>query len=70
MPEIIEAGGLLFDPSDADALVSAVLRLYENDTREQLKVKGAIREQGFHWDSVARKAMGCYRSLLNQRFLG
>ncbi len=61
LPEVVSDAGLLVDPFDKDALVSALARLIDDsDLRARLRVKGMERASHFSWRETARLTLKAY----------
>jgi glycosyltransferase involved in cell wall biosynthesis len=60
IPEVCGDAAVLFDPTDADAIVAAIL---ETDSRaEELRELGLARAAGFTWEQTARRHEAVYRA--------
>lgn len=58
LPEVCGDSALLFDPTDAKALVDGVLRLWTDpDLRRRTISKGLFNVQRWRWDDSARTAL-------------
>ncbi len=61
LPEVVSDAGLLVDPFDKDALVSALARVIDDpDLRARLRVKGMERAGHFSWRETARLTLKAY----------
>lgn len=64
LPEIIGAGGKLFDPASAEALATGVLELYHDEVeRSRLSERGMAQAQRFDWRATARQTIEVYNAL-------
>ncbi|HEY5949286.1 MAG TPA: glycosyltransferase family 1 protein [Kofleriaceae bacterium] len=64
IPEAVGDAGLLFDPDDTDAMVTAIERLLvDQPLRERLVTAGIARAKTFTWDRVARQTLAALTSL-------
>jgi len=64
MPEVAGDAAVLAEPTNPEALASAMaLVLGDDGLREELRRKGIARASGFSWDAAARKTLEVYRSL-------
>ncbi|MBA2732443.1 MAG: glycosyltransferase family 4 protein [Acidobacteria bacterium] len=62
LPEVVHDAGLLVDPFDKDALVSALASLIDgSDLRVRLRVKGLERARHFSWRETARLTLQAYK---------
>jgi glycosyltransferase involved in cell wall biosynthesis len=65
LPEVVGSGGLLVDPTDTEALASAMKRLVtDRDTHESIRAAGLARAQTFSWDEAAGRTADSYRRAL------
>ena len=65
MPEVLGDAGLLFDPSDARAIATAVERLLgEPELRDRLKMAGVRRAAEFSWARTAESTAEVYAHAL------
>lgn len=56
LPEIVNAAGLLFDPSSEEEMSDAILQLLTNERlRNELRNKSQARAKLFSWENGARK---------------
>jgi glycosyltransferase involved in cell wall biosynthesis len=61
LPEVVGDAGLLVDPTDADALSAAILRVLTSDeTAQDLRARGIARAGQFTWERVARQTLAVY----------
>jgi len=68
LPEVVHDAGLLVDPFDKDALVSALARLIDDsDLRARLRVKGLERARHFSWHETARLTLQAYKQAIGGR---
>ncbi len=64
MPEVAGDAAVLVDPTQPEALASAMASvLTDEELRKGLQWKGIARASGFSWDAVARKTLQVYTSL-------
>lgn len=62
VPEVVGDAGILFDPHDTAALVSALEAVLGNvQLREELREKGLRRVREFSWEKTARKTLAVYQ---------
>lgn len=64
LAEVADDAALLVDPESADALVDAMRRLTDSDTRATLRERGIRRAAQFDWARCARQTLDVYRSVL------
>ncbi|MGC9399277.1 MAG: glycosyltransferase family 4 protein [Anaerolineae bacterium] len=65
LPEVVGDAALTIDPSDTEALRSALRRLLRDaDLRADLRARGLARAAAFSWARAARETLAVYRSLL------
>jgi glycosyltransferase involved in cell wall biosynthesis len=68
MPEVVGDAGLLIDPTDADALCEAMLKvLTDQELRLQLSRKGLQRAQQFSWARCADETIAVYQTAVANR---
>jgi glycosyltransferase involved in cell wall biosynthesis len=68
IPEVAGDAAILVEPTDEDALASALGRVVSDDqTRAELVARGRDRVRAFSWDETARALASCYRNLLQAR---
>ena len=61
LPEVVGEAGLLFDPFDTQALVSALTQVIDDsEYRAVLRSKGLKRAQNFNWKTTAQLTLGVY----------
>ncbi|NLY29819.1 MAG: glycosyltransferase family 4 protein [Firmicutes bacterium] len=64
IPEVVEDGGLLYDPYDEDSLAEAVARaMSDSRLREQLTLRGYRQKAKFSWARAAAETWMVYRAL-------
>ena len=64
IPEIVEDGGLLYDPYDEASLSEAILRvMLDDELRKQLVQKGYRRKAQFSWVKAATETWMVYQAL-------
>ena len=62
LPELVGDAGVVVDPEDEAAIVSALLRLWiDAEWRGELARRGLIRSQSYRWPEVARQTADVYR---------
>ena len=65
LPEVVGDAGQLVDPTDGEALASAMARVLDNgDLREQMQSDGLAQASGFSWENTARQTVDSYRRAL------
>lgn len=64
IPEVVGDAGLLVDPSDIDAMSSALNQLLDPNVRNSFREKGLARAKLFSWDIAAEKYLKLYQSLI------
>lgn len=58
LSEVIDDGGILFDPLDLNALTQNILKLLKSEKeRESFSEKGIARAKQFSWEDTARKTL-------------
>jgi glycosyltransferase involved in cell wall biosynthesis len=68
LPEVVYDAGLLVDPFDKDALISALARLIDDsDLRARLRVKGLERARHFSWHETARLTLQAYKQAIRRK---
>lgn len=68
LPEVVGDAGLLVDPTDADALCAAMLKMIEDaGLREELGRRGLERAAGFSWERCAAQTAEVYRVAAGER---
>jgi alpha-1,3-rhamnosyl/mannosyltransferase len=68
LPEVVASGGLLLDPSDLDAWVSAIARLADDDVwATDQACAGLARAQAFRWPETAVRAHQAYVDAVARR---
>lgn len=64
LPEIVGAGGRLFDPSSAQALADDALALYHHESERRAQIeRGLIQARRFDWQTMARQTIEVYNAL-------
>ncbi len=67
LPEVVGDAALLFDPSDRDAIRSALESVLGSPSAATaFKERGRIRTQLFSWRNCAENTVDIYRQILNQ----
>ncbi len=65
LPEVVGDAGLLFDPTQTEALKEHLCNVLKSDPlRETLSRKGLERAKQFSWDIAARETLDCYKEAL------
>ncbi|MCL4553379.1 MAG: glycosyltransferase, partial [Candidatus Marsarchaeota archaeon] len=66
IPEVVgDAGYYIDDPMDADQVANALKTLLENqDLREGLRNQGLRRAASFSWETVAKRTLNVYESIV------
>lgn len=62
-----ESTGLLFDPSDANALINAIQRFDDKKTRDAMSFAAFTASIGKGWRKVAEQALGYYKQTVGKR---
>ena len=67
LPEVVGAGGLLFEPRDVGALANALARvLADAELRAQLRGRGIEQARKFTWERAARETLAVYQAVEKQ----
>ncbi|MGH2524625.1 MAG: glycosyltransferase family 4 protein, partial [Anaerolineales bacterium] len=67
LPEIAGGAALAVDPSDPDALASALQRaLTDSELRDSMREKGLERVKQFTWEKTARETLALYNRVLEE----
>ena len=67
LPEVVGDGGLLFEPTDARALASAITRVLGDERlRAQLRARGIAQARKFTWEQAARETLQVYQDVARQ----
>jgi len=61
IPEVAGDAAVLFDPTDIEAMASAMLEA--DNRREELRERGLARAARYTWDETARRHDDVYRSV-------
>lgn len=65
LPDILQDAGIIFDPTDAQAIADAMRQLWQNaDLRQELITKGHQRASAFSWEYTAKLFRTHYRQVL------
>jgi glycosyltransferase involved in cell wall biosynthesis len=65
LPEVVGQAGQLVDPTDTDALASAMAHVLDNgDVQQEMEAAGLVQAAGFSWESAARGTVDSYRRAL------
>ncbi|TMF81331.1 MAG: glycosyltransferase family 4 protein [Chloroflexi bacterium] len=68
LPEVVGDAGVLFEPSDVDALASALRRMHEEPGfRSELSERGRRRRAQFSWRAAAEATAAIYEELATRR---
>lgn len=68
IPEVVGDAGLLFDPGDAEGLITGLEKLVTDESLvESLRKKGLERAGRFSWTATARETLDLYRRLASGR---
>jgi alpha-1,3-rhamnosyl/mannosyltransferase len=66
LPEVVGDGGIIADPDDGDAFVTALLGLLEGEgEREKWSKKAGEWEKRYSWDTCARKTLEVYEKAVS-----
>ncbi len=69
IPEVAGDAAVLVEPTDAEALATAILRVLEDrETREAMKSKGFARVKLFSWETAAKQTLEIYRDVYKQDY--
>jgi len=65
LPEVVGKAGQLVDPTDTDALATAMEQVLRNrNLQEQMQAAGLVQAAGFSWEQAARQTVDSYRHAL------
>jgi glycosyltransferase involved in cell wall biosynthesis len=65
LPEVVGSGGLLVDPTDTEALASAMKRMVtDRETHDSTRAAGLAQAQTFSWAEAAQRTVDSYRRAL------
>ena len=68
LPEVVGDAALLFDPTDQEAVTTAVLRLVRDEAlRRDLSERGRDRARLFSWSRTAAETVASYRRAISAR---
>ncbi len=71
LPEIVGEAGLLFDPFDTQALVTALKHVLDDDEyRASLRAKGLAKAKQFNWQTTAQLTLGVYERVGKRKRAG
>ncbi len=66
LPEVVGDAGVLVEPTDADALAAALLRvLRDADLRHHLRERGMQQARRFAWRTTAERTLQVYRAAVS-----
>jgi glycosyltransferase involved in cell wall biosynthesis len=64
LPEVVGEGGIFFDPTDVDAITSALRGLGNDPVRRDELAKNALNRAGsLSWDTAAHALLACFEEL-------
>ncbi len=65
LPEVVGDAALLIDPTDVEAMASAMMQVVEDGgLREDLRRRGALRAKAYSWERSARDLLRVYQDLV------
>lgn len=64
LPEVVGDAGLTADPTDTDAIATALAQLLDEETARDYRRRGVARAQEFSWDTTARIVSGAIESAM------
>jgi len=68
LPEVVGDAGLLFDPFDTQALVTALTKVIDDsEYRAVLSTKSVQRAQTFNWKTTAEMTLGAYERAVKRK---
>lgn len=68
MPEVAGDAAILVEPTDVQAIVEAVLRLWKDSVYQELLIdRGFARVKAFTWEAVAEQVCLIYNNILNKK---
>src|SRR5947207_10202761 len=68
LPEVVGDAGLLFDPFDTQALVTALSKVIDDsEYRAVLSTKSVQRAQTFNWKTTAEMTLGAYERAVKRK---
>src|SRR5439155_4826383 len=68
LPEVVGEAGLLFDPFDTQALVTALTQVIDDsEYRAVLSAKSVQRAQAFNWKTTAELTLGAYERTVKRK---
>jgi glycosyltransferase involved in cell wall biosynthesis len=71
LPEVVADAGLLFDPYDTQALVSALTQVIDDSgCRAILRAKGLKQARKFNWKATAQLTLNVYRTAAKRKRTG
>ncbi|MGZ5435802.1 MAG: glycosyltransferase family 4 protein [Pyrinomonadaceae bacterium] len=67
LPEVVGNAGVMFEPTDADGLCHAILRLYHSPSlREKMSTDSLARAQQFSWEKSVQQTITAYKIALSR----
>jgi glycosyltransferase involved in cell wall biosynthesis len=64
LPEVAGDAALLIDPTQVEALASAIATVMNDGAmRQALRIKGLARARAFSWETVAQQTLAIYRAV-------
>lgn len=67
LPEVVGDSGVLVEPTDVQAMVTAVWHLYQDSNyRQSLREKGLSRAKFFTWEATGNLVATEYEKLISQ----
>jgi alpha-1,3-rhamnosyl/mannosyltransferase len=68
LPEVAGDAALLVDPSDVDAMATALAHLLTDPAEHQrLRIAGLARSRRFTWQATARQTLAVYQEVAEMR---
>jgi glycosyltransferase involved in cell wall biosynthesis len=68
LPEVLGDAGLLVDPTDPDAMASAISRMLSDETlATSCAARGALRARQFDWSNTAQQVHAAYQLAIGHR---
>jgi glycosyltransferase involved in cell wall biosynthesis len=67
LPEVVGNAGVMFEPTDADGLCHAILRLYNSSSlRKKMSMDSLARAQQFSWEKSVEETITAYKIALSR----